>query len=400
MPALIQDLKEFRPDFVVIDSLSTANRFSTYQESQMEYARPILEMTGLAHEYGCTFVIIHHTNRDGGVRGTTAIRNAVSEVWQLTKDNSQHSTPNDRLLEINKSRSRSSGKKYRMIFNPEDLSFTFLGEEETGETTGLADKTTQNTLLDFFANNRNTKYTSEELAHITGYSKGNVRRCLGLLSADGLISRQPGKPNLYFLAMEGSDPQVITDHTRSHHDHTTDHTKNPGLARLTDDNDHVITKNAPVENFTDQRSCDPEPPNDHCGLEALQNKETSCDHQVIIPDQRTELETPLPVKKDIQVGQIWWWLPFAQKVEIAQCSNRARKATVKSLRTGRTAPAKYGELYRLPNEQWTLNIGHLVDYGGEIYAIVGHDRQKGWQLESKTGSFMYAKAKQLSKPEL
>lgn len=208
MPTLIQDLKEFRPHFVVIDSLSTANRFSMYQESQMEYARPILEMTGLANEYGCTFVIIHHTNRDGGVRGTTAIRNAVSEVWQLTKDNSQYATPNDRLLEINKSRSRSSGKKYRMFFNPDDLSFTFLGEDETGaETTGLANKTARDSMLDFFAKNRNIKYTSEELAHVVGCSSGRARSCLLALSADGLVSvqRRPGKPNLYFLAMESDE---------------------------------------------------------------------------------------------------------------------------------------------------------------------------------------------------
>ncbi|MDZ8136315.1 MAG: DnaB-like helicase N-terminal domain-containing protein [Nostoc sp. DedQUE04] len=203
MPALLQDLKEFQPDFVVLDSLSTANKYSVYQESQMEYARPILQMTGLATQYKTTFLIIHHTNREGGVRGTTAIRNAVSEVWLLTKDNSQTATPYDRLLEINKSRSRSSGKKYRLMFNPEDLQFTFLGEESEQGFNGT-EQSAKDALLEFFSNNRNTRFTTKELAHRLGYSDGHLRNCLGGLAADGLISAEPqnGRATNYFLVLE------------------------------------------------------------------------------------------------------------------------------------------------------------------------------------------------------
>ncbi|MEH1790313.1 MAG: DnaB-like helicase N-terminal domain-containing protein [Nostoc sp.] len=208
MPALIQDLKEFQPDFVVIDSLSTANKYSVYQESQMEYARPILQMTGLATQYKTTFLIIHHTNREGGVRGTTAIRNAVSEVWTLTKDNSQTATPYDRLLEINKSRSRSSGKKYRMYFNPEDVSFTFLGEEPD-QGSSVSEQSAKDALLEFFSKNRNIRFTSKELAHRLGYSDSHTRNSLLGLAADGLISaeRREGYATNYFLVLESVTPQ-------------------------------------------------------------------------------------------------------------------------------------------------------------------------------------------------
>ncbi|MHC5862038.1 DnaB-like helicase N-terminal domain-containing protein [Nostoc sp.] len=212
MPALIQDLKEFQPDFVVIDSLSTANKYSVYQESQMEYARPILQMTGLATQYKTTFLIIHHTNREGGVRGTTAIRNAVSEVWTLTKDNSQTATPYDRLLEINKSRSRSSGKKYRMYFNPEDISFTFLGEEpEQGSS--VSEQSAKDALLEFFSKNRNIKFTVKELAHRLGYSDSHTRNCLLGLAADGLISREcrEGYATNYFLVLESVTSQSVAN---------------------------------------------------------------------------------------------------------------------------------------------------------------------------------------------
>ncbi|MBD2243225.1 DnaB-like helicase N-terminal domain-containing protein [Nostoc sp. FACHB-888] len=221
MPALIQDLKEFQPDFVVIDSLSTANKYSVYQESQMEYARPILQMTGLATQHKCTFLIIHHTNREGGIRGTTAIRNAVSEVWTLTKDKSQTATPYDRILEINKSRSRSSGKKYRTYFNPEDVSFTFLGEEPE-EGSIVSEQSAKDALLEFFSKNRNVRFTSKEMSHRLGYSDGHLRNCLSGLAADGLISadRQPGQPTNYFLVLESvtitpdDHPTITPDHPR------------------------------------------------------------------------------------------------------------------------------------------------------------------------------------------
>ncbi|RCJ34608.1 hypothetical protein A6769_22020 [Nostoc punctiforme NIES-2108] len=221
MPTLIQDLKEFQPELVFIDSLSTANRFSVYRESEMEYSRPILEMTGLATQYKTTFVIIHHMNKGGEVRGTTAIRNAVSEVWTLSKDKKETATSYDRILEIDKSRSRSSSKKYRMYFNPEDLSFTFLGEE--GEEFGGPGQSAKDSTLEILGSHRNIKFTSEEIAHRLGISKDYARRYLRELSSDGLISveRHPAikgekaKPNHYFLAYEGSPKDHPSDQTPS-----------------------------------------------------------------------------------------------------------------------------------------------------------------------------------------
>ena len=198
MPALIQEIKEEQYDFIIMDSLSTANRFSIYEESQMEYARPILELNAIAVQYQVSFLIIHHMNRAGSTRGTTAIRNAVSESWILKKDDSSTATPYDRILEIDKSRSRSSGKKYKFYFDPQDLTFTYLGEQSqvTDEHYGLKDE-----ILEFLAQNRNIKYTTDELAHRIGYSVNSVRKYAGDLSADGLITveRRPGKPNRYSL---------------------------------------------------------------------------------------------------------------------------------------------------------------------------------------------------------
>lgn len=198
MPALIQAIKEENFDFVIMDSLSTANRFSVYEESQMEYARPILELNALAVQYKISFLIIHHMNRAGLTRGTTAIRNAVSESWILKKDDSSTGSPYDRILEIDKSRSRSSGKQYKFFFDPVDLTFTWLGENSR-----VTDEhySTKEQILQFLVEHRNIKYTTDDLSYQTGYSVNTVRKYAGDLSADGLISveRRPGQPNLYYL---------------------------------------------------------------------------------------------------------------------------------------------------------------------------------------------------------
>ncbi|MBH8561650.1 AAA family ATPase [Nostoc sp. CENA67] len=205
LPILISDLNEFKPHLVVMDSLTFLNRFSFHKEGDMEYARPILELTGLATHYDTTFVLIHHANKSGESRGTTAIRNSVSEVWKLTKDSSNTATPNDRILEIDKSRSRSSGKKYRLVFNQEDLSFLFLGEDDIQGSP--AELSTRGKILDFFYHHRNIKYEAIEIAHELGINHNSCRGTLNSLAIDGLISvqRRPSKANLHYLSYENSD---------------------------------------------------------------------------------------------------------------------------------------------------------------------------------------------------
>lgn len=218
MPLLIQDLNEFKPDLVVIDSLTHANRMSVYRENEVEYCRPLLEVTGLSNQHNCTFLIVHHSNKEGDIRGATSIRNSVSEVWKIEKDNSPQATPDDRFLVINKSRSRSSGNKYRMYFNSEDLTFTFLGEELPQEESG-AEQNAKDRILSFFDKNRNTLYTAEELSHFLSLASGYARRSLVTLANDGLISRKirPGKASLYYLSYDNADPQTNELISVDHH---------------------------------------------------------------------------------------------------------------------------------------------------------------------------------------
>ena len=211
MPVLIDDINKFQPDFVMIDSLSTANKFSIYKENDMEYARPLLEIAGLAAKYGCTFLIVHHSNKEGGVRGNTSIRNAVSEVWQLDSDDSLQATPNDRILKIDKSRSRSCGVKYRLFFDDEDLNFTYLGKKDEDQSQA----TLKESILKFFKDNPNIKFTSKEINDRIGGSWSTIRKLLGQMGAEGLVTKVTGsgKDKLYYLTRQCVD---LVDHIQDH----------------------------------------------------------------------------------------------------------------------------------------------------------------------------------------
>ncbi|MEH1862051.1 MAG: DnaB-like helicase N-terminal domain-containing protein [Nostoc sp.] len=207
MPILYQDAAEFRPAIVMIDSLTFVNRYSLYDENRTEYSRPVLELNKFAAETGITVVIVHHTNRNGQARGTTAVRNAVSEVIKLEKDTNPAANPQEKILTIEKSRSRRFPASYRLFFNEEDFSFSLL--EEIGQELGSLDLSTKDQIVKFLQEHANKKFEAEEVAHYISTTSGNARRCLSQLARDGLISLDErslsGTKKLYYIAWESEN---------------------------------------------------------------------------------------------------------------------------------------------------------------------------------------------------
>lgn len=205
IPALVKDIEESKPDIVFIDSLTYANRYSIYDENRTEYARPVLELTAIAEEYGVTIVIVHHSSRGSGKpRGTTAIFNAVSEVYKLEKDLTFGATSQEKILTIEKSRSRRFPCSYKLAFEEEDFSLHFL--EEVGDEMGSLDSTTKDRIVELLLKNKNTRFESEEVGHLLSTSVGNARRCLNKLHRDGMINcdeiSESGTKKLYYISFE------------------------------------------------------------------------------------------------------------------------------------------------------------------------------------------------------
>ncbi|MEH2392594.1 MAG: DnaB-like helicase N-terminal domain-containing protein [Nostoc sp.] len=261
MPTLYQDAAEFKPAIVMIDSLTFANRYSLYDENRTEYSRPILELNKFADETGIHVVVVHHTNRNGQARGATAIKNAVSEVIKLEKDTKEGANVQEKILTIEKSRSRRFPVSYRLFFNEESFSFSLL--EEVGQELGSSDLPTKDRIVKFLLEHANTKYEAEEIAHHINTTSGNARRCCLQLARDGIIGLDEkshrGTIKLYYIARYSQDCS----------------TKNPLPSATITSSPRIISEN-------DSNACQMEPNDDNDAL--YQNNRSTSAQLMIISD--------------------------------------------------------------------------------------------------------------------
>ncbi|MEQ9370665.1 MAG: DnaB-like helicase N-terminal domain-containing protein [Coleofasciculus chthonoplastes F3-SA18-01] len=198
-------LLEFNPDVVLIDSLFSVSSGSLYKENDAEYARPLLQINSIAQEYGKQVIIIHHSNANGGVRGTGAIKASVTAVMSLSAD-PDHPGPDSphRILAIEKFRGRCLAR-YSLEFFAEERRFICHGEyKKQDESSSLKDR-----IIKFLSAHRNIRYEITELMEYCGGACASVRRAVGQLSAAGIISscrKSPqSKKMVYFLEWEGDD---------------------------------------------------------------------------------------------------------------------------------------------------------------------------------------------------
>ena len=143
--------KKNKYDLIVIDSLDGCNDANPYEENRREYALPIKR---LARRNGkdfdaCTIVIIHHNTKEGKFRGTSAIKNAVDETWNMRKLSMNDAAEMNvdvrtRLVTVEKSRDDREGLK---------MLFTLLSDytyriSSAPETTGerIVDTPNQHTI--------------------------------------------------------------------------------------------------------------------------------------------------------------------------------------------------------------------------------------------------------------
>ncbi|GAP99101.1 AAA family ATPase [Leptolyngbya sp. NIES-2104] len=174
--------------FVVIDSMSSANRSTQAEEKDSSYAAPLYSLRDIANRRNVTFVILHHTNKMGGARGTTAFRNNLSEVWVLRKgDPKDNLKPTQRILEIEKSRSGCNGI-FQIELNVDDYSWDYQGDFGLDENTPVPLKAR---ILSWLEQNRGTKYEAEELLEVStvgaGSTKEAIRKQLERLKRQGLV---------------------------------------------------------------------------------------------------------------------------------------------------------------------------------------------------------------------
>lgn len=186
MHYLYKWIQQQRPALVIIDSLTSVNRYATVNENDSKYAQPILQLRDIASEFSCSFVIIHHANGAGEMRGTKAVRAAVDEVWKIEKPSKDETDPK-RLLIIEKSRSRATGR-YEMQFNDEDFSWDLLEpEDENGNPT--QNSSARWSIVNQLNKHKGVRFSNQDLAQILGCSPETIRKEFLNLAREGLIDR-------------------------------------------------------------------------------------------------------------------------------------------------------------------------------------------------------------------
>ena len=129
----IKLMETYKPKLVVIDSLIGCSGGRAFDENKSDFATPLYWLTKNNGDLfpATTILIIHHANKNGGFRGTSAIRDAVDETWSLKRPENdpqkrskqqQQLQPHERLIEVEKSRSGRSGT-HLILGQSDDLDF-------------------------------------------------------------------------------------------------------------------------------------------------------------------------------------------------------------------------------------------------------------------------------------
>jgi archaellum biogenesis ATPase FlaH len=184
IPQLTRWVEQEHPLLVIIDSFTAANRASELDEKDTNYGSCIYDLRNVANTYGCTFLILHHTNKLSESRGTTAIPDNVSEVWYLRHPKSEDNLPQDRRIwSIEKSRSRCSGK-FAIGFDPDECVVVYHGEHQS---TPNGQGNLEARLLEHFGRSPGTPFEIEELALQFSSSEAHLRRLVKRLWRQGHI---------------------------------------------------------------------------------------------------------------------------------------------------------------------------------------------------------------------
>ena len=192
MQQLRDAISVHKPVFVVIDSLTSSNRTATVEEKDVEYGRCLYDLRDIAMELGVAILVLHHENKTGGVRGSTAIKANVSEVWHLMRD--KQLAPTQRLLDIEKSRTGCSGL-FQLQLDVDDYSWQHQGEfdpSQAGQDSSSppASLPLKARLLNFLEERPGVTYEVEELVSEFGGTPGAMRKVLTALWRAGIIEFQ------------------------------------------------------------------------------------------------------------------------------------------------------------------------------------------------------------------
>ncbi len=122
---------KYKYDLVVIDSLDGCSISNKVEENRKEFSRPLRKFVnnnGIADKKvgfeACCIIVIHHNTKTGSFRGSSSIKAAVDETWNMVKIPTaelmeRSLVPNSRLITVEKSREGREGTKMIFVLKPD-----------------------------------------------------------------------------------------------------------------------------------------------------------------------------------------------------------------------------------------------------------------------------------------
>ena len=183
-------------NFVVIDSWTSVHAGMGLDLSRSNAGDNMYLLRNLAGETGATFAVLHHLNRMGGYRDSSTFEDNPSEVWKLTRGTRQEGfLPNERLLEITKSRAGLAGK-YKLAQVPHDYSWTHEGPWATPDSPELPGMMLR--IQDHFVRHPDTPFGPRDIAQTfeIDYEKAETElkrlENLGIIKGTWITWSRPG----------------------------------------------------------------------------------------------------------------------------------------------------------------------------------------------------------------
>ena len=207
-PWFIRQIEKHKPRLVVWDSVTSCMRGSAVDQNRAEYADPMYfysAKNGTAYD-AIGQIFIHHQNQEGGARGTTALVDAVDEVWSIRKPNKDEKEKlgNNRVIEIGKSREDNEGRTF-FVKRKDDLT---LQIDETCDLAGPSESAIDQMLgaLRF----RDDWMTAQQIYALPiGGTEGSKKVNLNRLRNKGLVERRGSRGSYQFRAVLSHAPAHV-----------------------------------------------------------------------------------------------------------------------------------------------------------------------------------------------
>ena len=212
--------QEFKPDLVILDSLTSISRKSGISENDAEFARPIYQLRDLLASVNAAGVLIHHDNKSKEAKGidkmsgSGRIAAAAWGIWQLSIDTQDSDR---RRLDITPRETQASS--HDLIINPKsqwDESGIYAYKGELGDESGEK-RTASQQILAILKEAGDRRLEALEIKDLMGgYS--NVYVVLSRLEDRELVStdrsQSTGKkvyftPNLFTIGESSENDQNI-----------------------------------------------------------------------------------------------------------------------------------------------------------------------------------------------